>query len=617
MSRESFNLAGPKTNIAMETDREYRLTVDLQWYGLEDGKMYSYIIASAHEAKDKPAPPYYLTGFCINRGKLLPLNLIGARKSVASLIKVLKSYNDLALRDLTVAELKEVKNNIEAPKGKSSFIIPNSKLRILYGEEFEYPDTPSVFISWGSLEAEVRQFDRAIGESASDYVDFMLDTEFDKKLRQIDYRDDAIVYLDFGSGKEQIFSAYPMEAVPAAPNQVLIKAGNFGEELKLQKTSSLSAADCDGRSIVYLVLRMSGLPEENIKIEGLNTAARNIYTVVFPIRNFKIETTLAIGEVVFHPKLPDTETIFFNKHLESAERLSWSDSFTVGRVNIEATTFYDAYLLGAEEVDKALDILSHFARDSAPFVDHSAISELSKWKRLTGRPMPKRERYGLLINNTGIGSVFLDWSHVHQPTELNDRDIIETIKENAATYEEALFFSKEMTGSKTEKQVKALMRALRWLKRAWESESTVDKVIYLSTALEFCVYDVKPPKFLQKQIVKQITKSAANILKSIDENEYASKGSDMCNKISQSLTEPPLMIKVQHIINELEIPVSDTDLGVLKRMRDQRNDVVHGRDEHAVTTADIQKAHGVISRIVAARLHMLIESLSESGIFTC
>jgi hypothetical protein len=61
------------------------------------------------------------------------------------------------------------------------------------------------------------------------------------------------------------------------------------------------------------------------------------------------------------------------------------------------------------------------------------------------------------------------------------------------------------------------------------------------------------------------------------------------------------------VIAEFDIPVSETDLAVLHRVRGARNNLIHEGKKGSISSEDIKKAHSVVSRIVAARIATLIQ----------
>ena len=612
MNEKSFNMGAVYTNISICTNRTYNLTVDLQWYGFRNKKFYSYLLSSAHKVNAEPCPPYFITGFCMNKGKIIPLNLSESKHAITTLIDIMQSWKEIEFRGLEIQKLEKIKaSKFRQPDG-NSFYIPDASIRILTGNSLVSFDIPRLYIKWGQIESEVFEFMRISSKNLNDYLSFHMEIELNQESRSLNYKDDVKLFIDYGKGKELIFSAFPTKVIPISSNVIEVRTSNFGEILKKQKMGALSISNCNPKDIFYLISRMGGIKDSNLNIEGFNSQQKGIYTVIFPIANINVDSNLYIANCEFTNGLPSVEEELFNNHSEAMNTVGWDRNVTTSRIHVFAQSYYDAYNIAAEEVEKSLDIISHFAKSSSPYIYYSTQQDLCAWERSDEVPQPKRNEYALIINDTYGGTILIDWRQIKEPNILDNARIFDTIRKSSNTYEDLIFFEKEPNKNENEKQLKALMRSLRWLRRCWESEDLVDKVIFASTALEFSVAGVEVDSFLAREDTDFIIGKALDALKELNKPEYDKNTAlALKQKVSQSLNETPLMAKVKYIIQELKIPVTKEEMNTLKKVRSQRNKVIHGGNEDVITVEEMEKVHMLIAKIASWRINILINIIRK------
>lgn len=74
------------------------------------------------------------------------------------------------------------------------------------------------------------------------------------------------------------------------------------------------------------------------------------------------------------------------------------------------------------------------------------------------------------------------------------------------------------------------------------------------------------------------------------------------------LKEPPLKIKVQTLISQLSIPITDKDFSNFWKVREYRNDLVHGKkDKLEINPGDVLVANILLGEFIVYRLRSLEE----------
>lgn len=149
MKYNRYNMVAMPTNIVLTLDREYKLIVDFQWYGLQEGRFYSYFLASAHEPKADPTPPYFLTKFCMVTGEILPLTVSEGKKAINLLTGILHEYDEVKITGLTTYDLEKLRPNSFKRVKNNHFLIPHPKIRILTDNSFKPTITPTFSVLWG------------------------------------------------------------------------------------------------------------------------------------------------------------------------------------------------------------------------------------------------------------------------------------------------------------------------------------------------------------------------------------------------------------------------------------------------------------------------------------
>lgn len=611
MSENRFNVAAIYSPIKLKIDREYDLVIDLQWYGTTDSFFYSYILASDHQFNEAAGPPYYLMSFDLENGSILPVKTSQIRHSIGTLLEILKDYEDISFACLDIGILTELKDNLFI-KLQHNPVIRFKHLHVLTNRVANMKK-PVIKLSWGAINQQISEYRRVIGKQMIDHIEFKANIVFDNKYRSHDIREDIRIFFNFNGKSSLTSTSIATAVIPCTNESILVKAGNSSVEWENQQMGLVSAHDFRATDLMYLIARMAGVQSDRIKIEGFTGKEVNIFTVIFLINNFMLDRNFSVANIDFILGWPTTELSFFNQYPKQLTKLHWSADSVTGRVHVSAANLYDAYLIASEEIEKALDIISHYSRSDNLFVNYSNLSVPNNWDMFLSVPIISRSDFALIINETIGSHILLDWATNREPRVLKDQMLIDTIEQNALIYEEAIFYGQEPNKTDLEKQIKALMRSLRWLRRGWESDVIEDKIIYYTIALEFAVVGVKPHPFMLENERHSIIESACTTYQrncqNIKGNELKNKISALTQKISNALTNIPVMTQIKYAIEQLQIPISQDEIILLRKLREQRNKIVHGGTEKSLSTRELTAAHGIISKLVAARMANLIEEV--------
>jgi hypothetical protein len=117
-------------------------------------------------------------------------------------------------------------------------------------------------------------------------------------------------------------------------------------------------------------------------------------------------------------------------------------------------------------------------------------------------------------------------------------------------------------------------------------------------AIEFYVAGARvPPLFTRKQLSE--LRSAIGAIP-VDLNDEQRQR--VLHKIGE-LNDPPLMMRLRRVLEAEGTPVTDAEIALLRRLRDLRNDAVHGRSTDLPDSEDVRYATSVVSRMLVFRMH--------------
>jgi hypothetical protein len=138
-------------------------------------------------------------------------------------------------------------------------------------------------------------------------------------------------------------------------------------------------------------------------------------------------------------------------------------------------------------------------------------------------------------------------------------------------------------------------QALLACRRAAAEPDPLARVQALWEAIEFYVAGARvPPLFTREQL------SALRSAIPVDLNDEQRQR--VLNKIDE-LNDPPLMIRLRSVLEAEGTPVTDTEIALLRRLRELRNKAVHGRSTDLPDSEDVRYATSVVSRMLIFRMY--------------
>ena len=312
-------------------------------------------------------------------------------------------------------------------------------------------------------------------------------------------------------------------------------------------------------------------------------------------------------------------TIRIGKNIEASEdfynALSSVDGvYTIAWVNIEADSPYNAFSDGKKALMAAEKFLSFLTKNDF-YADWFGAVSLNNnvWDVRSHYPKISLGTVFYIENCITSESITITDENIKVPSEIKLDENAEYLFE----YEwiDALFRKLQAGNEK----VLRLQYAMQWVVQAWNAEDPYDKIIYCSTALEFIINGEKGTNILDEYATKagraQFTKAEKKKLLnglvekakieeigSFPPDILAALNKSVENMIRSKLTEYSFATKLDMLISRLNIPVVEEEIGLLKRARSIRNELIHGIEMASISTLDMKKLCGVTSRILLFKL---------------
>jgi hypothetical protein len=313
---------------------------------------------------------------------------------------------------------------------------------------------------------------------------------------------------------------------------------------------------------LFMLAREAGLERSQISIDGLEKAPRQLFQVVVPIVGVRVEAVTRLGNVALHPVssvagvLPNASPLYsaFVQHeaffvcyrfgqllYETEEPVLSEVRQLAARINVRER-YSGALTPRLEVVD---------SWDRSRLQTHAYPSDLILVQGLTNGESWLRRRNALSAPADAISRV---------PAELGAHS--GKTDGLSACY---LAASRAATSQDASTRVSAIWECLEF----YAAGTTID---YGFTSAE------------RKAIISAVV--------NMSEGKKARVGN-----LVAKLNEAPLMARIRARLSADEVPVTESELKLLRGLRRARNDMAHGR-ETSVTDTDVDRGVALVSRIL-------------------
>jgi hypothetical protein len=137
--------------------------------------------------------------------------------------------------------------------------------------------------------------------------------------------------------------------------------------------------------------------------------------------------------------------------------------------------------------------------------------------------------------------------------------------------------------------------------QSFEIESLVDNLLQLWIAFEFICTNEKVTKLVAD------TSISTSILAVQGIALPAAEKTALVESVKR-VNDPPLMVKWQSLLRRLDVSLTDEEQQLVRRLRTERNNLIHGKKSCKLTIDDLEKFRSILERVFIKKTAVLIES---------
>ena len=329
----------------------------------------------------------------------------------------------------------------------------------------------------------------------------------------------------------------------------------------------------DPLDLIYLLARTSGISDERIQIDFQNRPALETFEIVVPVRGCRVERAVALtdGVRLIPSHLMRFGTFGDEKTLgQLRQPFDAADTLAVTQVS-HVRRLFQAEELGLAAIQDALAWLVVRLRVGA---SQLADGELRGFVRSDARAEIKLAD---VVCATGL-MTGRRW--------IRDRNVPLA----PATFEARDLDSLPGRGLRPETRLRQAVSALA--RASDEARGTLERLNAFWEALEFFAAEVALPSVFTRAEARALRKRANLNLS----NEQVKR---LDFAISQ-LNATPLMARVWERASRNGTRVSDGDREVIARLRELRNDIVHGRASVSPLRTDFEHGVSIVARLLVS-----------------
>ncbi|WP_046180568.1 hypothetical protein [Domibacillus tundrae] len=331
----------------------------------------------------------------------------------------------------------------------------------------------------------------------------------------------------------------------------------------------------------------------NVRFENYKSHKR-AFLCIIPIINLNINENFGIGNVDFITK---SDLITDNVTFEDLFTTTFNYSF-FAKVVVEGNSFWNAVNSARNQIGKAIDAIYHLTRHDALYYGNGV--ENDSWEREGYTPKVRIKNEIFVQDILSNEYIYTSLDVLKTPEKLFINIEIEDLLEKLEWYENLLMMDME---EESENNVKTLFIVLRFLRKSWDANNLEDKLIFTSIAFEFLLEDEKPEEYLGRPLRRKFVKGAMAYFETIySEEDLVAKKQKVNQSISYALSSPSLMDKLRFLVKRLNIPILSSELTCIEQIRNQRNELVHGRSLPDLELELIERANTIIGNMLYYKL---------------
>lgn len=366
------------------------------------------------------------------------------------------------------------------------------------------------------------------------------------------------------------FTGTVLEATPKGP--AVHVTAETAPELVERQLAFLEIKQAVPPEVVHMIVRTAGFPEERLNIEGLDSLPLEAIEVIAPVHGVEVDEPVALGPVRLTPHDLAAEAADEFGSKDPVDRFRGADSYAIGyRVT---QRLFDAETAVLADVDEALAWLTVRARYGLALMPDG---QPQTYRRVVARAHPRR---GDLVL---VRAMISGRRWFRAPVDQEDAVTLELDPGDST-------WGLPGTSALTLQNRQAVLACAR----AAHALDPLERIQALFEAIEFYVSGVQVPKRFDRAEARSVRKS---IPKGIDPELR-----ERALKLLEKIDDPPLFTKLIETAKRDGVPLATGERDLLHKLRNARNDAVHGRKPDIPEREDIDHAVSVVARFLVYRL---------------
>ena len=525
---------------------------------------------------DKENEKIGLFGFDLEKYMIVGLKKEEYIKTLEKIERIKKDRYYFQIKE-ELKRIKDVKNIVELDKYfiyiDEESIQPeyNSKSFIKFNEiNYEIESNVSVLYCSPSLATLYCRIEKnRISKEKIKKINYSTSVELN-----IEYNND--LYNDSGNIREINSKNNELEIV-IEPIQVTFLESHMMNVMHFNK---VTAAD-----IIKVLANITNTFEVG-KVDGEKRNLRK-YKYITTLNNFRLQDEiLQIGDIIFSKNIED----FSNEKIQSN-----SEEYIYVSTYIVAETISEAQKNAIRKIENILNIIQLIEKNSCFYKLYNEKDDFNDWN---------------------IENIFIDYKigdkfyifNIFEPEEYvygSNRDVIIKKYGYLGENSDVVVYNNEINqlilnniNSKDN-----LLNAIYWLNKAIEEINfDLNKcVLYLNIALEYCANGEKGKSFFEEN--KKAKEIYQNIDKFLDINYHNDTvANELINKLKWTLSTASLRNRFENMIDKLDLGYTDEQIKSYNKIREARNDIIHGRKKVKVKPNDIIECYMFLSKIMFYKL---------------
>ena len=392
-----------------------------------------------------------------------------------------------------------------------------------------------------------------------------------------DFAKNARVWVSDGTDAQRRFglAGSVVRVVPQGEGTWHIEIAELGQFLETT-VGGIGTRNCAPSEIFWALVRDIGLPADRVNMGGWVPPTEK-FIVAIPVEGVEPSADLDAGAIGItrDPKVPER----FGRLGPDDLRAAFAEPGLWAVQVVTASRMWDVEQAAVQACERLLGRLAVAAQYTMAV---GPGGDLRPYDIVHQRAAPRLRRIAGLQGSTSGRQWLRGYGASLRPTPLDPRVIVGFA---------------DFLGTPNTRLDEAIAA---WRRAAAEPDSATAAVA-LSEALEFYAAEARVAPLFTKSEIRSMTKAAQQHLAGSDN---VARRQRIELKLGQ-LNEPPAAMLLRTAIDADQVPCSESDFALLRRVREVRRRVLHGDTREALTPDQLREALSLVNRFLAFRLQRL------------